>query len=565
MNNRTRLFYFLTLILCLSATAMSDGQAVGEKPATETSAPAGMVLIPAGQFQMGSDNYAADNAADDDEQPVHTVHLDAFYMDIYEVTNAQFKAFVDANPQWQKDKIDARFHDGDYLRQWRDNTYPEGKANHPVVYVSWYAAMAYAEWAGKRLPTEAEWEYAARGGLAGQTYPSGNTISATDVNYDRHVGHPTAVGNYPPNGYGLYDMAGNVWEWCLDKYDADFYRASLNSRNPVSVSGGQPLAWLLEHFKHLQEERVLRGGSWNNFAQFMRVANRNGFTPTNTIDRVGFRCVRAVTPAVEPVAPVEEEAATEMPPPEGMALIPAGQFQMGSNDSDANDDEQPVHAIYLEAFYMDEHKVTNAQFKAFVDANPQWQKDKIDARFHNTNYLWYWNGNDYPAGEKNGPVVYVGWYAAMAYAQWAGKRLPTEAEWEYAARGGRVGQTYPWGNTITFNTVSCEFCGSFVGESPVNGYGLYNMVGVHRLPEWCLDEYDADFYAASQNSRNPIAGGQPLPWLLENFTSIPANSPRVWRGGGPLNGPLNMSVSFRAYAKPTVMRAGFRCVKAVTP
>ena len=167
MNNRTRLFCFLTLILCLGAPAMSYGQAVVEEPATAMPTPEGMVLIPAGQFQMGSDNAAAD----DDEQPVHTVYLDAFYMDVYEVTNAQFKTFVDANPPWQKDRIDARFHDADYLRDWDGNDYPSGKADHPVTFVSWYAAMAYAQWAGKRLPTEAEWEYAARGGLAGQTYP----------------------------------------------------------------------------------------------------------------------------------------------------------------------------------------------------------------------------------------------------------------------------------------------------------------------------------------------------------------------------------------------------------
>ena len=558
MNNRTRLFCFLTLILCLSATAMNGGQAVAEEAATETPTPDSMVLIPAGQFQMGSDNAAAD----DDEQPVHTVYLDAFYMDKYEVTNAQFKTFVDANPQWQKDRIDARFHDGDYLRDWDGNDYPSGKADYPVTFVSWYAAMAYAAWVGKRLPTEAEWEYAARGGLAGQTYPWGNTISAADVNYDRHVGNPTAVGNYPPNGYGLYDIAGNVWEWCLDTYDADFYLATLNSRNPVSVSDGQPLPWLLENFKHLREERVLRGGSWNNFAQFMRVANRNGFTPTNAIDLVGFRCVRGtVTPAIEPVAPVEEEAATEMPTPEGMVLIPAGQFQMGSNLDEF--DEEPEHTVHINAFYMDVYKVTNAQFKVFVDANPPWQKDRIEDRFHDGNYLRQWRGNTYPEGEANHPVRYVSWYAAMAYARWAGKRLPTEAEWEYAARGKLAEKESPWGNPVL---VGCELCMALVGDSPVNAYGVRHMVG--SVSEWCLDEYDADFYAASQNSRNPIAGGQTLQWLLENFTSILPNSSRVLRGGSRFYPPQYLSVTFRRYATSSSTfggYTGFRCARAVTP
>ena len=254
--------------------------------------PEGMVLIPAGSFQMGS----ADEDADDDKLPVRTVHLDAFYMDKYEVTNAQFKAFVDANPQWQKDNIEDRFHWGTYLSHWTGNTYPSGKADHPVVYVSWYAAMAYAEWAGKRLPTEAEWEYAARGGVAGQKYPWGNTLSDADANYGRHVGDTTPVGQYAPNGHGLYDMAGNVWEWCLDEYDADFYFVSRDSRNPIS--GELTIQWILDNFTSIptNSSRVFRGGSWDSDARGLRVANRYGFTPRRTNDNLGFRCAMAVTP-----------------------------------------------------------------------------------------------------------------------------------------------------------------------------------------------------------------------------------------------------------------------------
>ena len=139
----------------------------------------------------------------------------------------------------------------------------------------------------------------------------------------------------------------------------------------------------------------------------------------------------------------------ESMPPEGMVLIPAGSFEMGSEDAEAWAHAQPVHTVHLDAFYMDTHEVTNAEFKIFVDANPQWQKDNIEDRFHNGDYLALWSGTDYPAGEGEHPVVFVSWYAAMAYAEWAGKRLPTEAEWEYAARGGLAGKEYPWGDTIT--------------------------------------------------------------------------------------------------------------------
>ena len=253
------------------------------------SVPAGMVLIPNGEFQIGS----SDSKAQDDEKPVHTVYVDAFYMDKYEVTNAQFKAFVDANPRWQKDQTSRAYHDGDYLKSWSGNSYPSGKGNHPVVYVSWYAAMAYAQWAGKRLPTEAEWEKAARGGLVRQNYPWGNGIGSTMANFGRNVGKTTPVGSYAANGYGLYDMAGNVWEWCLDEYDAGFYVRSPR-RNPVS--GAESPAQIVNRFARVKTSRVLRGGSWSNVAQFLRVANRDGNTPTISNDFIGFRCARDVNP-----------------------------------------------------------------------------------------------------------------------------------------------------------------------------------------------------------------------------------------------------------------------------
>ena len=250
-----------------------------------------MVLIPAGNFQMGSN----DSDARDDEKPVHTVYLDAFYMDKYEVTNAQFKAFVDANPQWGKDRIPCNYHNGDYLYYWTRNSYPSGRGNHPVEHVSWYAAMAYAQWAGKRLPTEAEWEKAARGGLVGKEFPWGDTIDANKANYGIIVVNTTPVGRYPPNGYGLYDMAGNVWEWCLDAYDGNFYARSPR-RNPLA--GWMTLREVIVNYKNVTNfhRRVLRGGGWNLSASNLRVANRFRKTPTYTSVLVGFRCARDVTP-----------------------------------------------------------------------------------------------------------------------------------------------------------------------------------------------------------------------------------------------------------------------------
>ena len=253
-----------------------------------------MVLIPAGEFEMGTDSseipqlvswarkYHSDPKASwfEDETPRHTVYLDAFYIDVHEVTNAQYKNFLDANPQWRKDRIDTQYHDGDYLNDWNGSDYPSGKGDHPVAHVNWYAANAYAQWAGKRLPTEAEWEKAARGGLEGKEYPWGDEITHDHANYSRTGGkdrwrRTAPVGSFEPNGYGLYDMAGNVWEWCADWY-GNYPESSV--QNPTGPGSGQ--------------YRVLRGGGWDDHALKPRAANRERELPTDA-DHLygGFRCV----------------------------------------------------------------------------------------------------------------------------------------------------------------------------------------------------------------------------------------------------------------------------------
>ena len=304
----------------------NQGEIVGDlqKSAVTMPPPKGMVLIPAGEFQMGSN----DEEAEDDEQPVHTVHVDAFYMDKTEVTNAQYKAFLIANPYWQKSHVVARFHSGyylqqanfpdgyyfqqvrgsepeppapDYLHDWNGINYPTGKGNHPVTFVSWYAAVAYVEWAGKRLPTEAEWEKAARGGLVGKKYPHGDTITTRDANYNAPASwedkYTTEVGSYPANAYGLYDMAGNVWEWCLDEYDSDFYATfppNGVARNPVASPN--IVVRLMRKLINMKGTRVLRGGAWDETAEHVRVAARRYISPSFLAGFVGFRCVKDVTP-----------------------------------------------------------------------------------------------------------------------------------------------------------------------------------------------------------------------------------------------------------------------------
>ncbi len=288
-----------------------------------------MVLIPAGEFQMG-DSF---KEGWDGERPVHTVNVSAFYMDKYEVT----KCFWDEVATWAAaNGYDITAGDG------------AGKAeDHPVQGVTWYEAVKWAnarsekegltpcyytdgaqetvyrtgsvdvpiesvKWTGcgYRLPTEAEWEKAARGGVAGHRFPWSDTdeiqharanyyscpvqgvcsgysydTSATRGYHPDYANDPmpytSPVGSFAPNGYGLYDMAGNVWEWVWDWYDGSYYSRSPGSdpRGPGPASGSS-------------SSRVLRGGGWFTYAYFCRVADRDGFTPDYSFYNIGFRAVR---------------------------------------------------------------------------------------------------------------------------------------------------------------------------------------------------------------------------------------------------------------------------------
>jgi sulfatase modifying factor 1 len=229
-----------------------------------------LVRIPAGEFFMGSEEgYPA-------EKPVHRVVLDGYYMSKHMVTNAQYARFVAETGHRVPYLDDPRAQPDNWSVEKR--TYPPGRAQHPVVLVSWHDARAYCTWAGGRLPTEAEWEKAARGGLEGKRYPWGDEITQSLANYDNQTG-TTPVGIYPPNGYGLYDMAGNVWEWVADWYDAKYYSRSPRE-NPTGPEKGSV--------------RVLRGGAWLLFAQFCRVAYRFRNSPDFRFNLIGFRLARSL-------------------------------------------------------------------------------------------------------------------------------------------------------------------------------------------------------------------------------------------------------------------------------
>jgi formylglycine-generating enzyme required for sulfatase activity len=201
---------------------------------------------------------------------VHTVYLDEYFISRYPVTNAEYKGFVDAT------KHRAPEH-------WKNGAIPPHKEKHPVVCVNWEDTVVYCEWAGMRLPTEAEWEKAASWDEtknAKYKYPWSDTFDASKCNSsESQIGDTTSVGMYSPQGdssYGATDMAGDVWEWCADWYAEDYYKNS-PAQNPVGPDSG--------------EYRVLRGGAWYNESNYVRAASRGRYYPRNQNYDVGFRVV----------------------------------------------------------------------------------------------------------------------------------------------------------------------------------------------------------------------------------------------------------------------------------
>ena len=239
-----------------------------------TAQQSGTVRIPADNFEMGRAHELPDDGLKwvphilRDDRPVRTVSTGSYEIDVHEVTNAEYAEFLASGI----DGIKAPYH-------WPERKPPRGRADDPVANITWDEAAAYCRWRGKRLPTEAEWERACRGGVESRKYPWGDEdADEAKAHFDSLKG-PKPVCSFEKNGFGLCDMAGNVWEWTADIYSKDFYSEG-PSENPTGATEGR--------------YRVLRGGSWSDVPKFLTCAHRSFARPLERSPNIGLRCARSV-------------------------------------------------------------------------------------------------------------------------------------------------------------------------------------------------------------------------------------------------------------------------------
>ncbi len=558
----------------------SDAPPANAKPGQVWVCPtdgAEMVLVPAGEFRMGKDGVRVNDGRIQryGAAPQHPVNVGAFWISRYEVTNAQYARFLNATGK-TKDADGRLFGTPPDLEQ-REGIWQAkpGRERHPVHAVSWFAARSYAEWAGCRLPTEAEWEKAARG-VDAREWPWGG---AGAVGEFAHWGttdpqQPFAVGSFPVDRspYGCMDMAGNAWEWTASLERPYPYNAA-DGREDLSAPG-----W-----------RVARGGA-ASVVMYGSTWWRSGLDPSaanpGPAPDLGFRCVVPAGPNGQPVPVATPQrapkpTATGPLPPENpqagdtwrnprdettMVFVPAGESTMGSEGGTVGprrydlSNEKPPHKVSLPAFWISKYEVNNAHFAQFLNAVGRAQDaagrgyllsaravpKAARVRMGIECVQGRWRPKQ---GHEQSPVTFVTWYGAAAYAAWAGCRLPTEAEWEKAARG-TSGRKYPWGNAdpgaVTFaqwgtaDPRTLAPAGSYPDDT--SPYGCMDMAG--NAWEWTSSLLRPYPYVATDGREAPAARGE-----------------RVRRGAGISVGAFG-SASFRAGGKPEEAFdvTGFRCV-----
>ena len=617
--------------------------------------PTGMVFVPAGTFLMGCDPaHNGGFSCESDEVPLNTVNLKAYYIDQYELTNTKYAQCVAASacaePSSNSSSTQTIYYNSPTF------------ANYPVINVNWYQASDYCQWVGKRLPTEAEWEKTARGATDILAYPWGFGTpncelanSRNDATNNYCLGDTSQVGSSPTGAspYGAQDIAGNVFEWINDWYQWNYYSISPTSNPPGPLNGTY---------------KVLRGGSWRNYWNLLRVANRDYDYPNSTNNFTGFRCARSVGYSISGSVkdsegkPVEnavifaenvvgnklrqevlktsnesmllsinnqyfdlgslEEATVystttgrkgnytigglaagnyklhawqdgrifspvlrEVPvPPDAtsqnftrqdpvdMIFVPGGIFQMGCDSTHnggfpCSTNELPLHTVNLNGYYIDKFEVTNEKYHQCAATGACAAPSKESSYTHPDYY--------YNVAFTYYPVIWVDWTRANNYCNWAGKRLPTEAEWEKAARGVADTRTYPWSDgtpnctLANYRNVGVGYCmgdTSQVGSYPAGAspYGALDMAG--NVWEWVNDWYGSDYYchgpsAITQEPWSFCGIAPPYLSLWLNPTGPANGTYKVYRGGSwnYLWEGLRVAFRFSKYQTFNDNNIGFRC------
>jgi formylglycine-generating enzyme required for sulfatase activity len=646
-----------------------------------------LVLIPSGVFVMGTspselrriqNDWNVEEALIQPESPAHKVTISRpFLMGKYAVTVGQFKKFVTetgyrtvAEKQgWGWVYDDAKKH---WVKKpgasWK-NADAKVADDYPVTMVCHLDAEAFCEWLSHRdgrqyfLPTEAQWEYAARGGKQGERFPWGNeypdgkklnmadrraSVPWADRTVDDGHGGVAPVGTYEPNGFWLYDMAGNVWQPCSDHFDPKAYEsmASQTVADPTGPATGKT--------------KVIRGGNWAFDAGIARTAFRFGVYPNLCTDMSGIRVTAVVLPGEESaLRPTEgsalsnehlarlldkvkdlvasgkrlearklvEEFASKGPGSKAamedplfftinllnsviditedkgvqsfknslgmnMIRIPAGSFVMGSSETDiawamstlaqgqpvSLENEFPFHKVRISRpFYISSTEVTVRQFRTFVEETgyvPDGDDAKGGQVFNaQTRRFEHKAGTSWKAPgwtvAPDQPVVMASYNDAQAFVEWLSAKeklpykLPTEAQWEYAARGGLPNAQFPWGDQLpdgrraNYADKNTDFewrdrtaddgykYVAPVGSYEPNGYGLYDMAG--NALEWVRDYYGEDYYKFSPEI-DPEGPGH--------------GEFRVMKGGEWAFGPVNLRCAFRGWSRPDLafQNSGFRVI-----
>lgn len=645
-----------------------------------------LTVISPGTFSMGSSEAevrriqaewsAAENVVRQ-ESPAHSIQIsNPFLIGTYHVTVGQFKAFVDetghrtqAETQgWGWVYDEGKKH---WVKKsgasWKNPGF-EVWPDQPVTMVCYADAEAFCAWLSRKenrkyhLPTEAQWEYAARGGKEGERFPWGNDypdgkklnmadwrapVPWGDRTMDDGYAKASPVGSYEPNGFGLYDMVGNLWQLCYDYYDAKIYE---QSKSQVTADPAGP---------RTGKEIIVRGGNWAFGAGIGRNAFRSGIDPHMAADVCGFRVAAALTsqefrdfqtasdnllktddlarlmerlrslagkgkrlearklieqlnvpaskdkPHLDPgffiktllddlIDGTKKKESESFVNSTGMTMvrIPAGSFLMGSSDTDIAwalktlapgqpvnlENETPLRKVRISRpFLISSTPVTVGQFRRFVEETGYVTDAEEDGGglVYNLETLHFerkpgtsWKNPGWPVTDDQ-PVTMVTYNDAEAFVDWLTAKeklpykLPTEAQWEYSARGGLASPRFPWGDTApdgrraNYADKNKQFlwrdsgvdCGyphvSPVGTYPANGFGLYDMAG--NVLQWVRDYYLDDYYAYAPeiDPEGPAKG---------EF--------RVMKGGDWTSGPVRLRCAFRGRARPdlALYNSGFRVV-----